>query len=98
MWKARIRRQCELFLDTGKITSFAQFGEDAFLLGYFEKKAFAAGARSSPLGRPSIPTGYYVDIGAYSPKHFSNSYLSTNVDGAESVWTRRRVRSGRSRK
>lgn len=39
--------------------SFSQFGEDRFLLRYF-------GAQ---------PAGFYVDVGAYHPFSFSNTYL-----------------------
>jgi len=43
----------------GHVTSFAQFGEDVYLAGYFNDRA----------------TGFYVDVGALHPFFASNTYL-----------------------
>ncbi|MGQ0722259.1 MAG: FkbM family methyltransferase, partial [Candidatus Eiseniibacteriota bacterium] len=82
---------------------YSQFGEDAFLQGYFEAKAFELdrGVRL-PFARPTISKGFYVDVGAFSPKEASNTYFfyrrgwrGINIDAAPGSmeafrWTRRR--------
>jgi len=40
--KRAARGALELLFDAGRRTHYSQFGEDAFLQGYFEAKAFAA--------------------------------------------------------
>jgi FkbM family methyltransferase len=88
--KRTLRRGAELVLDAGRRTHYSQFGEDAFLQGYFEAKAWRAdrGVRL-PFSRPRIAPGFYVDVGAFSPKDLSNTYWfyrrgwrGINVDAA----------------
>lgn len=62
--KVRVRDFMERFLDVWELKYFSQFGEDAFLHRYFEGKS----------GGP-VSQGFYVDVGAYSPKQHSNTYL-----------------------
>jgi FkbM family methyltransferase len=48
---------------------FSQFGEDAFLQRYYASKAHERTGDATQL-----QTGFYVDVGAYAPKQFSNTY------------------------
>ncbi|HSH04651.1 MAG TPA: FkbM family methyltransferase [Anaerolineae bacterium] len=74
--KPWLRLYWERFFDLGKRDYFSQFGEDAFLQAYFVRKQWLR------MGKPStrfsrtrqIPPGFFVDVGAYSPKLFSNTY------------------------
>lgn len=55
---------------------FGQFGEDAFLRGYFEARSWQQSHKSSRLGkRQDIGRGFYVDVGAFSPKAYSNTFM-----------------------
>jgi FkbM family methyltransferase len=101
--KRSARGILEFLLDGGRRDYYSQFGEDAFLQGYFEAKAFASdrGVRL-PFARPRIPKGFYVDVGAFSPKQASNTYYfyrrgwrGINIDAAPGSmeafrWIRRR--------
>jgi len=73
--KALIRRCIERVADAGKLPSFSQFGEDVFLYGYFAGQTFRKDGHALPLMRQRLPRGFYVDVGAYSPKQHSNTYL-----------------------
>ena len=57
----RLRRDLPSVIDLawGLPRSFSQFGEDQFLLRYFEGQS----------------AGFYVDVGAFHPFHLSNTYL-----------------------
>ena len=72
--KANVRIAFECLFDLGRIGCFSQFGEDAFLQGYFEAKAWRRQG-SRLLSRPRLEKGFYVDVGAYAPKQYSNTYL-----------------------
>jgi FkbM family methyltransferase len=73
-------------LITYKKATYSQFGEDQFLMNYFGNKA----------------NGFFVDVGAYHPRQFSNTYLlykkgwrGINVDatpGSMSLFERLRPR------
>ncbi|PYO40635.1 MAG: SAM-dependent methyltransferase [Gemmatimonadetes bacterium] len=52
--------------------TYSQFGEDAFLVSYFQGKNW--NPRSSGSGKLRS-TGCYVDIGAYSPTECSNTHI-----------------------
>jgi FkbM family methyltransferase len=67
----------EIVLRTGRRSHYSQFGEDALLQSYFDSK-IARGER-----------GFYVDIGAFAPITFSNTFWfyqrawrGINVDAA----------------
>jgi hypothetical protein len=47
---------------------FSQFGEDAYLQRYYASKAWQATGDATRL-----QTGFYVDVGAFAPKTFSNT-------------------------
>ena len=54
----------DIIANEGKIIhSYAQSGEDILLKKYFNRKIWAG------------QTGFFVDVGAYHPKVFSNTYL-----------------------
>jgi FkbM family methyltransferase len=80
----------ELLLDAGRRAHYSQFGEDAFLQGYFEAKAWRADRGVQlPFAQRRLERGVYVDVGAFSPKHLSNTYWfyrrgwrGINVDAA----------------
>jgi hypothetical protein len=75
--KYHLRLCVEFLFDTGKKSNFSQFGEDAFLLSYFETKAWKRDSKKSrrlPFSPPRLMPGFYVDIGAFSPKLDSNTY------------------------
>ena len=74
-FKTRIRGTLEHLLTLGKKSYFSQFGEDAILQGYFEEKAWQQrDRRSLPFIKHKLRPGYYVDVGAFSPIQFSNTY------------------------
>ena len=59
----------EAWMEPEARLTFSQFGEDAFLQAYYRSKAW------EKYGDPNrIDPGYYVDIGAHSPKTYSNTY------------------------
>ena len=62
--------------DIEKRIYFSQFGEDAVLQSYYMEKAYRAHPPQSwrESLNPKIENGFYVDIGAYEPKKFSNTY------------------------
>jgi FkbM family methyltransferase len=47
---------------------FSQLGEDVILLSHLEHTAWIA-------GKPMRSSGFFVDVGAFSPKLYSNTYL-----------------------
>ncbi|MCH8495126.1 MAG: FkbM family methyltransferase [Balneolales bacterium] len=65
--KATIKAIQSLLFAVGRKETYSQFGEDAVLRAYFESKEFNTGQ--------SIDHGFFVDIGAFEPKRFSNTYL-----------------------
>jgi len=51
--------------------SYSQFGEDGVLMGMLEARNWNSALQRSGLNGK----GFYVDVGAFSPKQFSNTYL-----------------------
>lgn len=88
--KRGLRTAAELLPNAGRRAHYSQFGEDAFLQGYFEAKAWRSDRRVRlPFSRPRLGRGFYVDVGAFSPKHLSNTFWfyrrgwrGINVDAA----------------
>jgi hypothetical protein len=73
--KSKIRGAVELSLDIGRKNFYGQFGEDAVVQSYFETKMWQQDNGQKVFGsKTKLPKGFYIDIGAYSPKQFSNSY------------------------
>jgi FkbM family methyltransferase len=72
--KAYLRMGVECLFDIGRSSYFGQFGEDAFLQTYFEAKSWRQ-QRPPPFSRPKLKKGFYVDVGAFAPKQYSNTYL-----------------------
>lgn len=71
-----LRRLAEHVFPSGRAGYYSQFGEDAFLNGYFGSQAFVKKRTGLlPFQRPALSPGYYVDIGAFAPKQYSNTYL-----------------------
>lgn len=68
------RALLDWLLDIGRGDWYSQFGEDAVLQAYFETRAWKATKTTPFFGRMPFPKGFYVDIGAYSPKRHSNTY------------------------
>jgi FkbM family methyltransferase len=61
----------------GRRTYYAQYGEDAFLQGYFHQKLALNSTEEMQLStflRKTVGPGYYVDVGANAPILFSNTY------------------------
>ncbi|MFQ5604267.1 MAG: FkbM family methyltransferase [bacterium] len=52
---------------------FSQFGEDACIQSYFRAKAYQTFGDVTKMEK-----GFYVDVGAYSPKKLSNTYWFYN--------------------
>lgn len=79
-----LRRQArigaEWLWDVSATKSFSQFGEDAVLRAYFATEQAGEGATSATEGSryafapQKLRPGFYVDVGAYSPKQMSNTY------------------------
>jgi FkbM family methyltransferase len=54
---------------------FGQYGEDAFLQAYFHAKATDLHSGiPHHFSQNYLNKGFYIDVGAYSPKLFSNTY------------------------
>jgi FkbM family methyltransferase len=60
-----------LVRDSRSERSYSQFGEDAIIYRYFDEQRRRAGG---PNGDP-LASGVYVDVGAYMPRKWSNTYL-----------------------
>jgi FkbM family methyltransferase len=100
--KAWLHGVAEIAFGAGRRAHYGQFGEDAFLQGYFEAKAWREdrGVRL-PFSQIRLPRGFYVDVGAFSPKHLSNTFWfyrrgwsGINIDAAPgSMDAFRRIRS-----
>lgn len=74
--KGWLRLGLEYMTSLGKDGTFSQFGEDAYLRSYFVRKQWLrrGGKGGIFLWARRIPKGFYVDVGAYSPKLYSNTY------------------------
>jgi hypothetical protein len=67
-WIKRLRRLAEVYSDALWCTdSFSEHGEDRVLNGLLLRRAQREGVTDA---RP----GFYVDVGAFSPKQYSNTY------------------------
>ena len=74
--KLYLRTLVERWGKSTKGEFFGQFGEDAFLRGYFEARSWQQSHTGSLTGkRHPIGHGFYVDVGAFSPKTYSNTYM-----------------------
>lgn len=72
--KTFLRRFADSFCIVAGTRHFSQLGEDAVLAAHFRNSKGASSRWASFLGLDRFNKGYYVDIGAYSPKRGSNSY------------------------
>jgi len=72
--RLRVRALVEWAVDLGRGEWYSQFGEDAVLQAYFETRAWKTGQSTPFLRRARYSKGFYVDVGAFSPKRFSNTY------------------------
>jgi FkbM family methyltransferase len=73
--KIQLRTIIEYLFDVGAKKYYSQFGEDAVLQGYFEAKAWRKDKESfSAFLKPRLEASFYVDVGAYAPKQYSNTY------------------------
>lgn len=80
------------YFDVGRKNFYSQFGEDAYLQSYFREQYIAQNpSQTPPLFAQSkfLGSGYFIDIGAYAPKLYSNSFYfykrgwrGINIDGA----------------
>lgn len=68
--KSLLRRLIDTFLPFSSAYTYSQCGEDILI-----RTRFATYSRFGMLfNRPRVAPGFYVDIGAYSPKRLSNTY------------------------
>lgn len=69
------KQMLERHTNSARRSFYSDYGEDAFLQSYFRQQAYAA-YPGLPLHmyRELVGPGFYVDIGAYSPKLFSTTY------------------------
>lgn len=92
-----LRTSRDFLFETDARHYFGQFGEDAVLQGYFTAKSWTRH------GEPDrLENGFYVDIGAYHPSEYSNTFWfykrgwrGINVDatpGTFELFHRRRPR------
>lgn len=78
--KPEIKRQIKIYLEqllgVGKREYFSQFGEDAVLQAWFISRAWQnSHDKHIPyFQNPKIEKGFYVDVGAFSPIRYSNTY------------------------
>lgn len=70
--KSFLRRVVDSFDYVAGNRYFSQLGEDAVLASYFQQRVDHKWG--SFWNTPCVTKGYYIDIGAYSPKRLSNSY------------------------
>ena len=67
-WIKRLRRLAEVYSDSIWSTdSFSEHGEDRVLSALLQR-------RSQQHGEAAVERGFYVDVGAFSPKQYSNTY------------------------
>ena len=59
--KSRLERKVRQHINNPAFQSFGQFGEDAYIKKLFESRG--------------IKSGFYIDVGAYSPIMLSNTYV-----------------------
>ena len=93
---ARQRQELKLIYERmpgfGRNDYYAQYGEDAFLQGYFHQKLLLTSSNdlvlSAYLGK-AVGQGFYVDVGANAPIRHSNTYwfykqgwCGINIDAA----------------
>ena len=91
-YRQRLKYLVATYFDVGRKSFYSQFGEDAYVQSYFREQFFALNpSQTPPLFAQSkyLGPGYFVDVGAYAPKIFSNSYFfykhgwrGINIDGA----------------
>lgn len=91
-YRSQLKELIALLTDVGRKTNYSQWGEDAYLQSYFREKYLADNpTKAMPLLLQAklVGRGYYVDVGAYAPKLFSNTYwfykqgwTGINIDGA----------------
>ena len=72
--KALIRQFIDNFSFISSRHFYSQLGEDAVLQSFFRTNKSKHTRVSSLLNLESIKPGFYVDIGAYSPRRLSNSF------------------------
>ena len=81
--RTRARSVVELFFDVGLKRSYSQFGEDAVVRAYFQTKEWQENEQEfAPFQSPKLRKGYFVEVGAYAPKHILIHMHSTHLAGA----------------
>jgi FkbM family methyltransferase len=74
-----VKQEIRVFLDSFSFISgniyYSQLAEDAILAKYFYRTKKGKHSRLDRLlGREKMQVGFYIDIGAFSPKKWSNTY------------------------
>lgn len=88
--RRRLKNFILLNLNLGRRDFYSQFGEDAFLQGYFTERKLSKGHNLPMALHPRLlDLGFYIDIGAFHPKFYSNTYRfyqrgwrGVNIDAA----------------
>jgi FkbM family methyltransferase len=74
-FRSKFRNAIENLFALSAREYYSQFGEDAILQAYFERKARTKNPESFIFFlKPRLEPGFYVDVGAYMPKRISNTY------------------------
>lgn len=74
-YRRGVKQLVERYSNTACRSFYADYGEDAFLQSYFRQQSFEAHSDlPMHLLKDAVGSGFYVDIGAYSPKLFSSTY------------------------
>jgi FkbM family methyltransferase len=73
--KTYVRQFIDTFLPVSNVGSWSQCGEDAVLRHHIYKSFGQMNRWRALLNWPRFRKGFYVDIGAFSPRRFSNTYF-----------------------
>lgn len=73
--KSLIRQFIDTFLPISNVGSWSQCGEDAVLRHHIYKSFGKMNRWRAMLNWPRFRKGFYVDVGAFSPCRFSNTYF-----------------------
>lgn len=95
--RRRLRAIYEHLPQFGRMSHYAERGEDAFLQSYFRSKQSLTSVAQKALPlywRESVGQGFYIDIGANAPVFYSNTYWfylrgwrGINIDAAPGTMT-----------
>lgn len=76
--KSRIKEALDAVLPFASYSCYSQCGEDGILRHYFidrQKRRVKKAYLRALFNRPIIRKGFYCDVGAFSPKKWSNTYF-----------------------